>query len=92
MKDLKFASKDIITSLRETIWALKKDNYTAEDCLLRIKNFIQPFARYYPHIKFTVEGEAPAEKESTLYQGAECCADSTGSSYQCHKTCNARPI
>lgn len=62
MKDLKFASKDIITSLRETIWALKKDNYTAEDCWLRIKNFIQPFARYYPHIKFTVEGEAPAEK------------------------------
>jgi len=63
MNDLKFASKDIITSLRETIWALKKDNYTAEDCLLRIKNFIQPFTRYYPLIKFAVEGEAPAGKE-----------------------------
>lgn len=62
MKDLKFASKDIITSLRETIWALKKDNYTAEDCLLRIKNFIQPFTRYYPDIKFSVEGEAPVKK------------------------------
>jgi len=60
MSDLKFASKDIITSLRETIWALKKDNYSAEDCLLRIKNFIQPLSRYYPHIEFNVTGDAPA--------------------------------
>jgi signal transduction histidine kinase len=60
MKDLKFASKDIITSLRETVWALNKESYTAEDCLLRIRNFIQPFSRYYSHINFTVEGEAPA--------------------------------
>ena len=59
MKDLKFASKDIITSLRETVWALKKDNFTAEDCLLRIKNFMQALARYYPDIYFKVEGEAP---------------------------------
>lgn len=63
MNDLKFASKDIITSLRETIWAMKKDNYTAEECLLRIRNFIQPLSRYYSHIRFSVEGEAPAEKE-----------------------------
>lgn len=63
MKDLKFASKEIITSMRETIWALKKKNYTAEDCLLRIKNFIQPFGRYYPEIKFTIDGDAPVEKE-----------------------------
>lgn len=63
MNDLKFASKDIITSLRETIWALKKDNYSAEDCLIRIKNFIQPLSRYYPDIRFAVEGEVPAKKE-----------------------------
>jgi signal transduction histidine kinase/ligand-binding sensor domain-containing protein len=62
MNDLKFASKDIITSLRETVWALKKDNYTAEECLLRIKNFIQALARYYPHIQFKAEGETSAEK------------------------------
>jgi len=59
MKDLKFASKDIIASLRETIWALKKDNYTAGDCVLRIRNFIQPFTRYYQHIKFDIQGEVP---------------------------------
>lgn len=62
MNDLKFASKDIITSLRETIWALKNENYTPQECLLRIKNFIQPFTRYYAHIHFRVEGEASAEK------------------------------
>jgi len=62
MNDLKFASKDIITSLRETVWALKKDTYTAEECLLRIKNFIQALSRYYPHIQFKAEGEASAEK------------------------------
>ncbi len=59
MNDLKFASKDIINALRDTVWALKKETYTAEDCLIRIRNFIQPFNRYYEHINFTVEGEAP---------------------------------
>lgn len=63
MKDVKFASKDIITALRETIWALKKDNYSAEDCLVRIRNFIHPFSRYYQHIHFKIEGEAPAQKK-----------------------------
>jgi signal transduction histidine kinase len=61
MSDLKFASKDIITSLRETVWALKKETYTGEECLVRIKNFIQPLARYYSHINFKVEGGAPAD-------------------------------
>ncbi|MBL0055234.1 MAG: hypothetical protein IPP31_03385 [Chitinophagaceae bacterium] len=60
MNDLKFASKDIIAALRETIWALKKDRYTAEEALLRIKNFSQSLTRYYPNIHFKVEGHAPA--------------------------------
>jgi signal transduction histidine kinase/ligand-binding sensor domain-containing protein len=62
MNDLKFASKDIITSLRETVWALKKENYTAEECLLRIKNFMQALSRYYPHVQFKAVGEAPVGK------------------------------
>ncbi|MEO6253456.1 MAG: two-component regulator propeller domain-containing protein [Ferruginibacter sp.] len=63
MNDLKFASKDIITSLRETVWALKQDNHSAEECFLRIRNFVQSLARYYPHIQFLTEGEAPAGKQ-----------------------------
>jgi signal transduction histidine kinase len=62
MQDLKFASKDIITSLRETVWALKKESYSAEDCLLRIRNFVQALSRYYPQIRFFVEGAAPENK------------------------------
>ena len=62
IKDLQFNSKDIITSLRETIWALKKETFTADDCFLRITNFVTPFNRYYPHIKFAIEGRAPANK------------------------------
>ncbi|MBK8609503.1 MAG: hypothetical protein IPL84_06040 [Chitinophagaceae bacterium] len=62
MRELKFASKDIITSLRETVWALKKDSYTAEECLIRLKNFIQALARYYPDIQFKTEGKADAAK------------------------------
>jgi signal transduction histidine kinase len=61
--DLKFASKDIITSLRETVWALKKEIYTAEDCLVRVKNFIQPLAKYYSHISFRIEGETPTDMD-----------------------------
>ncbi len=62
MADLKFASKDIITSLRETVWAFKKEEYTAEDCLLRIRNFMQTLSRYYPPMQFHVHAEAPPEK------------------------------
>jgi signal transduction histidine kinase len=61
--DLKFASKDIITSLRETVWALKKEKYTAEETFVRIRNFIQPLSRYYSHIHFKIDGEAPSAIE-----------------------------
>jgi signal transduction histidine kinase len=57
--ELRFASKDIMTSLRETVWALKKESYTAEECFLRIRNFIQPLTRYFSHIHFSVEGDTP---------------------------------
>ena len=60
--DLRFASKEIITSLRETIWALKKTNYSAKDCLIRVRNFIQPFNNYYPSIQFKIQGDASEEK------------------------------
>lgn len=43
---------------------LQKEEYTAQDCLLRIRNFIQPFNRYYEHIHFTVTGDAP---DATLH-------------------------
>lgn len=62
VSDLKFASKDIITSLRETVWALNKEKYSAEECLVRIRNFVQPLTRYYSNINFHIEGDAPANR------------------------------
>ena len=59
LNDLKFASKDIIISLRETVWALKREKYNSEDCMVRIRNFTQSLARYYTRITFSNEGEAP---------------------------------
>lgn len=63
LKDLRFASKDIITSLRETIWALKNEVFTAQECFMRIRNFVQSLSRYYPNIQFRVEGDAPQQKQ-----------------------------
>lgn len=63
--ELKFASKDIITSLRENIWALKQEEFSAEDCFLRIKSFLHAITRYYPQLNLKVKGEAP--KDTTLY-------------------------
>ncbi len=69
VNDLKYASRDIITSLRENIWALKQDSFTAEECLLRMKNFILNISRYYPDIQFKILGEAP-DKQQLHYQNA----------------------
>lgn len=62
LDDLKYASKDIITALRETIWALKNENFMASDCLIRIRNFVQSLNKYYSSIHFTVLGDAPPQK------------------------------
>lgn len=56
------SSKDVITSLRETIWALKKETYTAADCLVRIRNFVHTLSNAYPTIQFEVLGTAPAQQ------------------------------
>lgn len=61
LSELGFASRNIITSLKETVWALKYEEFSAEECLLRIRNFIQPLTRYYTGIEFKVTGEAPSQ-------------------------------
>ncbi|MBX9448930.1 MAG: hypothetical protein KL787_04105 [Taibaiella sp.] len=59
INDIHFASKEMITSLRETVWAMKKDSYTAEECWLRIKNFAQSLKRHYTSIQFEIKGNTP---------------------------------
>jgi len=69
LNDLTYASRDIITSLRENIWALKQNSFTAEECLLRMKNFVLNISRYYPDLQFKITGEAPDNKH-LQYQNA----------------------
>ncbi len=61
VRDIKFAAKDIVTSLRETVWVLQQNTHTAEDILIRLKNYLQSLRNYYPNIKFQLLGNAPAE-------------------------------
>ncbi len=63
MQSLQHASKDMLLSLRETIWAFKKTNYTYQECWVRISNFIQPLSGYYPKIHFVLNANIP---EGTL--------------------------
>lgn len=59
IRDIKFAAKDIVTSLRETVWALQQDVHTAEEIFIRLKSYIQSLRNYYPDIKFQLSGHAP---------------------------------
>lgn len=61
IRDIKFAAKDIVTSLRETVWALQQDAHTAEEIFIRLKSYMQSLRDYYPNIKFQLLGSAPAE-------------------------------
>lgn len=60
IEDLKFAARDILLSLRETIWAFKNETFSTDECMLRIRNFIQPLSRYYPQIKFQLTEDKQA--------------------------------
>ncbi|MCU0386994.1 MAG: histidine kinase, partial [Chitinophagaceae bacterium] len=62
LTNLKFASKDMINVLRDTVWALKKDSFTAQDCVIRIREFLHSCSKYYSSINFSFEGNVPEEK------------------------------
>jgi signal transduction histidine kinase len=57
--DLHHTAKDMLTSLRETLWVLKNKDVTAADIWLRIINFSKQMNRHYPELHLTTEGLAP---------------------------------
>jgi signal transduction histidine kinase len=59
VNDLHHTAKDMLTSLRETLWVLKKNDVNAADIWIRIINFSQQISRHYPEIKINTEGTAP---------------------------------
>jgi two-component system, NarL family, sensor kinase len=60
--DLHHTAKDMLTSLRETLWVLKNQDITASDIWIRIINFSKQINRHYPQVKIVTEGLAPQLK------------------------------
>lgn len=61
VNDLHHTAKDMLTSLRETLWVLKKNELTAADIWIRTINFSKQISRHYPDVKITVEGAVPTD-------------------------------
>lgn len=57
--DLHYTARDMLTSLRETLWALKNTEAAASDIWLRIINFSRQLGRHYQTIRITTEGASP---------------------------------
>lgn len=61
VSDLHHTAKDMLSSLRETLWVLKNNEITASDIWIRILNFSKQINRHYPQVKIVAEGVAPAQ-------------------------------
>lgn len=61
VEDLQETAKEMLLNLRETLWAMKATDVTAEDLWLRIINFMKQMGRHYNHLNFELQGVAPKE-------------------------------
>ncbi|MEN9569196.1 MAG: hypothetical protein RL172_427 [Bacteroidota bacterium] len=57
--DLQETAKEMLLNLRETLWAMKTADVTANDLWLRIINFMKQMGRHYSAIDFKTAGEVP---------------------------------
>lgn len=54
-------AKGMLFFLRETLWALKSADTTAQQLWLRVLNFVTQMKRNYPNIQFLTSGTAPED-------------------------------
>ncbi|HEY2580700.1 MAG TPA: histidine kinase, partial [Mucilaginibacter sp.] len=59
--DLHDTAGDMLTVLRETLWALKANEVSAADIWLRVLNFTRKIGTYYQDIKIVINGEPPVD-------------------------------
>lgn len=57
--NLQETAKEMLGSLRETVWALKSTDVTCAETWLRLVNFIQQSKRNFSGIGFSISGAAP---------------------------------
>lgn len=60
VSDLHDTAKDMLITLRETLWAMKSADATAAEVWLRVINFSKQLARYYPMASISTLGAVPA--------------------------------
>jgi ligand-binding sensor domain-containing protein len=59
INNLHITARDMMHSLRDTIWVMKNHNINASEIWFRIINFSKQLGLFYKEIKITVEGELP---------------------------------
>lgn len=59
VNNLHDTAKDMLVSLRETLWAMKTADVEAADVWLRIINFAKQMQRYYQPVSIQTSGAAP---------------------------------
>nr|MBA4167284.1 hypothetical protein [Chitinophagaceae bacterium] len=60
VNDLHDTAKDMLVTLRETLWAMKVKEATAAEVWLRVINFSKQLGRYYPSVNISTLGAVPA--------------------------------
>ena len=68
IQNLKNNATEIITSLRDTIWAFNKESVTLTGISDRIKMYVQKLQPSYPQISITVEEDILADKKLSPVQ------------------------
>lgn len=63
INNLNTTAKDMMISLRETIWVMKHDDATASEIWFRIINFCKQLSHFYKEIKISTEGMLPEKFE-----------------------------
>ncbi|HEV8083741.1 MAG TPA: ATP-binding protein [Chitinophagaceae bacterium] len=61
VNNLNTTARDMMHSLRETIWVMKHNDAKASEIWFRIINFSKQLSVFYNEIKITTEGEFPAQ-------------------------------
>ena len=59
INNLHITAREMMHSLRDTIWVMKSQNINASEIWFRIINFSKQLGLFYNEIKITVEGELP---------------------------------
>lgn len=60
VNNLHHTAKDMLVTLRETLWAMKVKEATAAEVWLRVINFSKQLGRYYPSVAISTVGVVPA--------------------------------